>query len=86
MGKRRCYKKYSARFKYEALKRSSEDAVTDYFVCKELGVNSRQLRHWRDELRLLGDDKPETLTIPIQYLNNRSAIADFTYPDIYSGK
>ncbi len=56
MGRRRGYKRYSAEFKREALKRSSEDGVTDKFVCEELGISSRQLGRWRDELRLLGDD------------------------------
>jgi len=56
MGRRRGYKRYSAEFKREALKRSSEDGVTDKDVCEELGISARQLSRWRDELRLLGDD------------------------------
>ncbi len=30
--------------------------VTDVIVCEELGISARQLRRWRDECRLLGDD------------------------------
>ena len=56
MGRRRGYKRYSAEFKREALKRSSEDGVTDKVVCEDLGISARQLSRWRDELRLLGDD------------------------------
>ncbi len=56
MGRRRGYKRYSAEFKREALKRASEDGMTDKFVCEEIGISSRQLGRWRDELRLLGDD------------------------------
>ena len=56
MGRRRGYKRYSAEFKREALKRASQDGITDKVVCEELGISSRQLGRWRDELRLLGDD------------------------------
>jgi len=56
MTRRRSYKRYSTEFKREALKRASEDGTTDKFVCEELGISSRQLARWRDELRLLGDD------------------------------
>ena len=56
MGRRSGYKRYSAEFKREALKRASEDGMTDKVVCDELGISSRQLGRWRDELRLLGDD------------------------------
>jgi len=56
MTKRKRYKRYSAEFKREALKRASEEGVTDVVVCEELGVSTRQLHRWRDEYRLLGDD------------------------------
>jgi len=56
MGRRKGYKRYSAEFKREALKRASQDGITDKVVCEELGISSRQLGRWRDELRLLGDD------------------------------
>lgn len=56
MGRRRGYKRYSAEFKREALKRASQDGITDKVVCDDLGISSRQLGRWRDELRLLGDD------------------------------
>ncbi len=56
MGRRRGSKRYSAEFKREALKRASEDGMTDKVVCDEIGISSRQLGRWRDELRLLGDD------------------------------
>ena len=56
MGRARIYKRYSPEFKREALKRASEDGATDKQVCEELGISSRQLRRWRDEFRLLGND------------------------------
>ena len=56
MGRTRKYQRYSPEFKREALKRASEDGMTDKVVCDELGISSRQLGRWRDELRLLGDD------------------------------
>ncbi len=56
MTKRKRYKRYSPEFKREALKRASEEGVTDVIVCEELGISARQLRRWRDEFRLLGDD------------------------------
>ena len=49
-------KRYSAEFKREALKRASEEGMTDVQVSEELGVSSRQLRRWRDQLRLHGDN------------------------------
>ena len=30
--------------------------VTDKGVCEELGISERQLRRWRDQFRLLGDE------------------------------
>ena len=36
MTRRRGYKRYSAEFKREALKRASEDGTTDKIVCEEL--------------------------------------------------
>ena len=56
MSKRKPYKRYSPEFKREVLKRASEEGVTDRLICKELDVSERQLRRWRDEFRLLGDD------------------------------
>ncbi len=56
MGRTRNYQRYNPEFKREALKRASEDGMTDKVVCEELGISSRQLRRWRDEFRLLGDD------------------------------
>ena len=56
MTKKKRYKRYSPEFKREALKRASEEVVTDIVVCEELGIDARQLRRWRDEYRLLGDD------------------------------
>ena len=43
MGRTRKYKRYNPEFKREALKRASEDGMTDKFVCEELGISSRQL-------------------------------------------
>jgi len=56
MGRTKRYKRYSPEFKRETLKRASEDGVTDKLVCEELGISARQLRRWRDEYRLLGDE------------------------------
>ena len=50
------YRRYSPEFKRHALKRASEDEVTDKGVCEELGISERQLRRWRDQFRLLGDE------------------------------
>ena len=50
------YKRYSPEFKRHVLKRASEDGVMDKGVCEELGISARQLRRWRDEYRLLGDE------------------------------
>ena len=56
MTKKKRSKRYSPEFKREALKRASEEGVTDVVVCEELGISARQLRRWRDEYRLLGDE------------------------------
>jgi len=50
------YKRYSPEFKRHVLKRASEDGVTDKGVCEELEISARQLRRWRDQYRLLGDE------------------------------
>ena len=49
------YRRYSPEFKRHALKRASEDGVTDKEVCADLGISPRQLSRWRDQYRLLGD-------------------------------
>ena len=56
MTKKNKYKRYIPQFKREALKRANAEDVTDIQVCKELGISARQLRRWRDEIRLLGND------------------------------
>ncbi len=56
MTKPKRYKRYSSEFKREALLRASEEGMTDKAVCDELGISTRQLRRWRDELALLGKD------------------------------
>ena len=56
MTKAKRYTRYSAEFKREAILRAGEEGVTDQAVCDELGISTRQLRRWRDELQLLGDD------------------------------
>jgi len=56
MSKRKPYKRYSPEFKRAALKRASEEGVTDTLVCEELDISARQIRRWRDEFRLLDDD------------------------------
>jgi len=43
-------------FPAAAWKRASEDGVTDKAVCEDLGISERQLRRWRDQYRLLGDE------------------------------
>ena len=55
MTKKKQYRRYSPEFKRAALKRAAEEDVTDVQVCKELGISARQLRRWRDELRLHGE-------------------------------
>ncbi len=50
------YQRYSPEFKRHVLRRASEDGVTDPRVCEELGISPRQLRRWRDQYRLLGDE------------------------------
>jgi transposase-like protein len=50
------YRRYSPEFKRHALKRASEDGMTDQAVCDDLGISARQLRRWRDQYRLLGDE------------------------------
>ena len=50
------YQRYSSEFKGLALKRASEDGVTDKEVSEDLGVSERQLRRWRDQFRLDGDE------------------------------
>ena len=55
MTKKKPYKRYSPEFKREALKRAAEEDVTDVQVCEEIGISARQLRRWRDELRLHGE-------------------------------
>ena len=56
MSRAKKYKRYSPEFKRAALKRASEDGITDKAVCKELEISDRQLRRWRDNYRLLGED------------------------------
>ncbi len=54
MTKSKRSQRFSAEFKREAIRRASEDGVTDKSVCKELGISTRQFRRWRDEFHLLG--------------------------------
>jgi transposase len=56
MTKPKRYKRYSSEFKREAIKRATEEGITDKAVCDELGISTRQFRRWRDELELLGSD------------------------------
>ena len=55
MTKKKHYKRYSPEFKRHAF-RASADGVTDIEVCGDLGISQRQLRRWRDQYRLLGDE------------------------------
>ncbi len=50
------YRRYSPEFKRHVLKRASEEETTDKGVCEDLGISPRQLRRWRDQYRLLGDE------------------------------
>ena len=70
MTKGKSYQRYPAEFKRMALLRASEDGVTDVTVCEDLGISSRQLRRWRDEFRLKGDDafKATTATRNIEII------------------
>ncbi len=45
-------KRYSEEFKLEALRHANEEGVTDVLVAEELGINARQLRRWRQALRV----------------------------------
>ena len=54
MTKSKRSQRFSAEFKREAIRRASEDGVTDKSVWKELGISTRQFRRWRDEFHLLG--------------------------------
>jgi transposase len=56
MTKAKRYKRYSAEFKREAIRRSTEEGITNKAVCEELGISTRQFRRWRDELEILGND------------------------------
>ncbi len=56
MSKKKSYRRYSPEFKREAIKRASEEGITDAAVCKDLGVSTRQFRRWRDELHVMGED------------------------------
>ena len=56
MTKAKRYKRYSAEFKREAIRRSTEEGITDKAVCDELGISTRQFRRWRDELHVLGNE------------------------------
>ena len=55
MTKKKQYRRYSPEFKKATLKRAAEEDVTDVQICQELGISARQLRRWRDELRLHGE-------------------------------
>ena len=49
MTKPKPYKRYSAEFKKEAIRRAHEEGTTDQAVCDELGISTRQFRLWRDD-------------------------------------
>ena len=53
MGRR---KRYSAEFKPQALRRANEPGMTDALVCEDLGVNTRQLRRWREAIQEHGEE------------------------------
>ena len=56
MTKPKRYKRYSAEFKREALRRAAGEGMTDKAVCDELGISTRQFQRWRGEMELLGKE------------------------------
>jgi transposase len=56
MTKPKRYRRYSAEFKREALRRAAEEGMTDKAVCEELGISTRQFRRWHGEMAMLGRD------------------------------
>ena len=56
MTKPKRYKRYSAEFKREALRRAAEEGMTDKAVCDELGISTRQFQRWRGEMEVLGKE------------------------------
>ena len=56
MTKPKRYKRSSAEFKREALRRAAEEGMTDKAVCDELGISTRQFRRWHGEMAMLGQD------------------------------
>ncbi len=56
MKQKKVYKRYSPEFKRAAIKRTTEENMTDKSICEELEISTRQLLRWRDEYRLLGKD------------------------------
>ena len=53
---KRKYRRYSPEFKRHALKRASEEGVTDKGVCEELGISERALRY---KIKIKGGAKEE---------------------------
>ena len=49
-------KRYSTEFKQQAISRANEPGVTDTLVCEELGINTRQLRRWKDAVKEHGEE------------------------------
>ena len=62
------YRRYSPEFKRHALKRASEDGMTDQGVCDDLGISARQLRRWPQDL---GDGRCNRLTRERLFCSNR---------------
>jgi len=52
MSRPKRYKRFSAEFKREAIRRAATEDKTDKEVCEELGISTRQFRRWRDELQI----------------------------------
>jgi transposase len=48
MTKPKRYKRYSAEFKKGAIRRATEESITDKAVCDELGISTRQFRRTTD--------------------------------------
>ena len=48
-------KRFSAEFKREAIRRADEPGVTDTLVAEELGINTRQMRRWREAIKEDGE-------------------------------
>ena len=68
MTKKKRYNRYSPEFKREALKRASEEGVTDKWVCEELGISARQLISRASRNDVVGDVSDRASVPPISVI------------------